>query len=73
MISDTDAKRNIATHVNKLLDATGMSRSGLAQQINERPMNITRICQGLHVPNVVTMKKIAEVFGVSVDFLLSDE
>ncbi len=73
VITDAEARKNIAANVSALLKDRKMSQNELARQTKETPMLISRIIHKAHVPNVATLARVAEVLQVSVDYLLSEK
>lgn len=71
MITDAQAKKNIAANVSRLLDEKQLSQTELAKQTKESRMTIWRLCSGLHVPSAALLARIAEVLGTNLDALMS--
>ena len=72
MITEAEARRNVATNVVTLLEALGMTQRDLAHATGLDDMKISRICRGLHDPGTVAMARIAKVLHTSIDKLLED-
>lgn len=70
VISDTTALERIAFNVNRLLDATGMSRYRLAKNTGESEQTIKSVADGAHNPRVSLVARIADALGVKIDDLL---
>lgn len=70
MISDKDAKRNIAENVNRLLVAREWNQRDLAGATGETPMTISRICRAQTLPGIGILARIAEALDVSIDRLV---
>lgn len=77
MITRTDAQNALKTTLPAELARKGMSQSDLARALfgdeigpSER-MKVSRWCNGTAFPDLVDMANIAEIFGCSVDHLLS--
>jgi transcriptional regulator with XRE-family HTH domain len=49
------------------------SQAQLAQKLGLHPKHISRYENNVHNPPIETLVKIAELFEVSIDFLLTDE
>ena len=64
---------NISEKIKKLRQEKGWSQTQLAQKLNTQSQNISRYERGVFTPSTEALAKFAEVFGVSVDYLLSDE
>lgn len=72
MISDEQAKENVAANVLFFLDDFKWSQSELARATGETQMKISNICRAKHLADGGTLARIAEVFHTSVDILLGD-
>jgi transcriptional regulator with XRE-family HTH domain len=59
--------------VKKLRKGKGFSQQELAKLVGVHYSHIGRYERGDSEPSIATVKKIAEVFGVSTDYLLFDE
>lgn len=51
----------------------GWSQTQLANKLGIHPQNVSRYERGPITPSTEALSKFAEVFGVSVDYLISDE
>ena len=71
MVSDHEAKENVAENVSRLLEQNGISQSDLARATNESPMRISLVVRGIHQPTAGFLARLAEALGVSADFLLN--
>ncbi len=71
VISDDEAKRNLAENVRRLLDSRGMTQTQLAEAAHETQATISRIANGLQLAGGGILIRLAEAFDVSVDRLLS--
>lgn len=54
----------------QLLKDRGLTRSDLALRIGVNEATVSRFLRGLHTPTIALIEKIADEFGVSVDYLL---
>lgn len=72
VVTDAEAKRNIAANVSRLLGVRGWSQKQLASATGETNMIISRIVRGVHVPNAATLARIAEALDTSTDILLDE-
>lgn len=54
----------------QLLEDRSLTRSDLAARIGVNEATISRFLRGLHTPTIALVEKIADEFGVSVDYLL---
>lgn len=64
---------NISEKIRKLRQDKGWSQTQLAKKLNIPSQNVSRYERGVFAPSTEAMAKFAEVFGVSVDYLLSEE
>jgi transcriptional regulator with XRE-family HTH domain len=58
------------TRLNELLDEIDMKQSKLADILNLKSSAISKYKIGLTQPSIITLIKMADVFKVSVDYLL---
>lgn len=54
----------------QLLKERGLTRTDLATRIGVNEATISRFVRGVHTPTIALVEKIADEFGVSVDYLL---
>ncbi len=59
-----------AERLKELRVEKGLSYSQLAKEIGVSYVSIGRWERNLRVPNIIDLKKIAEFFGVSADYLI---
>ena len=59
-----------AERLKELREEKGLSYSQLAKEIGVSYVSIGRWERNLRVPNIIDLKKIAEFFGVSADYLI---
>ncbi|HEX3047005.1 MAG TPA: helix-turn-helix transcriptional regulator [Bacillota bacterium] len=64
---------NISEKIKKLRQDKGWSQTQLAQKLGIPSQNVSRYERGVFTPATEALAKFAEVFGVSVDYLLSEE
>jgi len=64
---------NISEKIRKLRQEKGWSQTQLAKKLNTQSQNISRYERGVFTPSTEALAKFAEVFGVSVDYLLNDD
>jgi transcriptional regulator with XRE-family HTH domain len=62
---------NFAENVRRLRKEKELSQSELAKAIGAHPNHITRIENGRYIPALDTVMKLAEVFQVPLDYLVS--
>ena len=65
-----DLKMVIAGNIGQLRRNAGMTQLELAEQLNYSDKAVSKWERGESVPDVATLKSIAELFSVSVDYLL---
>jgi transcriptional regulator with XRE-family HTH domain len=62
----------ISEKIRKLRKEKGWSQTQLAHKLGIHPQNVSRYERGPITPSTEAISKFAEVFGVSVDYLLND-
>ena len=72
MVTDTEAKDNVAENVSRLVGQLGISQAELGRRTGESPMRISLVIRGIHQPTAGFLARLAEALGVSADFLLND-
>ena len=72
MIKKQQAKENVAANLQRILDDRKLEQAQLAEMTGEKPMMISRVVRGLHMPAADVLARIAEALDVSVDRLLGD-
>lgn len=65
-----DLKLIIAGNIGKLRRESGMTQIELAEKLNYSDKAISKWERGESIPDVVTLKQVADLFSVSVDYLL---
>lgn len=70
MINDEDAKRNIAFHVNRLLETYDRSRYWLAKETGAYESRIASICNGQKLCSAAMLARLASALNVATDDLL---
>lgn len=70
VINDSDAKRNIAFHVARILGQNGRSRYWLAKETGEWQTTIANVCNAKSVPGAGLLARIADALGCATDDLL---
>ena len=63
----------IATNITSLRKNRGMTQQDLALRLNYTDKAISKWERGESVPDIVVLKQIADMFGVTVDYLLQEE
>lgn len=70
MLTDEDAKRNLAGNLQRLMENRGINQSDLARLTGEPVMTISRAFRGENMPRASVLARIAEAMDVSIDRLL---
>lgn len=65
-----DLKLIIAGNIGKLRRESKLTQLELAERLNYSDKAVSKWERGESIPDVVTLKQLADVFGVSVDYLL---
>lgn len=65
-----DLKMIIAGNIGQLRRAVGMTQLELAEKLNYSDKAISKWERGESIPDVVTLKAVADLFSVTVDYLL---
>ena len=63
----------IAKNITELRRAYGMTQATLAEKLGYSDKSVSKWERAEGIPDVVCLKNIAELFGVSVDYLLTDD
>lgn len=66
-------EKNIAANIALLRKHTGMTQAGLAEKIGYSDKSVSKWERGEGIPDVICLSQMAELFGVTVDTLLSDD
>ena len=67
-----DIKKIIANNIQHLRKETGLTQLDLAEKLNYSDKAISKWERGESVPDITVLKQIADMFGVTVDYLLSE-
>lgn len=70
---ETDYKRIIANNITELRRARSITQIGLAEMLNYSDKAVSKWERGESLPDVTVLKNIADIFGVTVDYLLTAE
>lgn len=70
---DSEIKKQIGERIRNLLNERGIKQVELARAIEESTQKVSKWCKGINIPNEEVLKKIADFFGVSLDYLLTGE
>ena len=68
-----DLREIIAKNICALRTEANMTQLGLAELLNYSDKAVSKWERGEALPDVLVLKAIADHFGVSVDYLLTDE
>ena len=68
-----DYKRIIANNITELRKAVPLTQAELADKLNYSDKAVSKWERGESIPDVVVLKQIADLFGVTVDYLLEEE
>ncbi len=68
-----DAKQTIAQNITALRQASKMTQIELAEKLNYSDKAISKWERGESIPDVIVLKTIADLFGVTVDYLLQED
>ncbi len=67
-----DYKRIIANNITELRKAVPLTQAELAQKLNYSDKAVSKWERGESIPDVAVLKQIADLFGVTVDYLLEE-
>ena len=67
-----DYKRIIANNISELRKSIPLTQAELAEKLNYSDKAVSKWERGESIPDVIVLKQIAELFGVSVDYLLEE-
>ena len=67
-----DIKEIVATNISELRKASGYTQITFSEQINYSNKTVSKWERGESLPDIVVLKQLADMFGVSVDYLLSE-
>ena len=68
-----DLKNIIADNIVFLRKEKGLTQAQLAEKLNYSDKAVSKWERGESVPDIVVLKEIADIFSVTVDFLLAEE
>ncbi len=68
-----DYKRIIANNITELRKAVPLTQAELAEKLNYSDKAVSKWERGESIPDVLVLKQIADLFGVTVDYLLEEE
>ena len=67
-----DYKRIIANNISELRKAVPLTQAELAEKLNYSDKAVSKWERGESIPDVIVLKQIADLFGVTVDYLLEE-
>ena len=70
MLTEQQAKDNIASYLQRLLESRDWSQSDLARATGDAHVTISRIVRGTNVAGVAVLARIAEALDVTIDGLI---
>ena len=68
----TDIKEVFARNLQESRKAAGLTQTALAEKLNYSDKAVSKWERGESIPDVVTLKQIADLFGVTVDYLITE-
>ena len=68
-----DIKDIFAKNLSELRQASGMTQLELGERLNYSDKTVSKWERGESIPDAGMLKQIADVFGVSVDYLLEED
>ena len=72
VLNQDTMKAVIAANIAELRKKNGMTQQDLAAKLNYTDKAISKWERGESIPDVLVLKQIADMFGVTVDYLLTD-
>ena len=67
-----DLRKIIAENIVALRKSSSMTQIELAQRLDYSDKSVSKWERGESIPGVVVLKQIADIFGVTVDYLITD-
>ena len=71
-MTEEQLKANIATNITELRKASDITQADLAAKLNYSDKSVSKWERGDGVPDVIVLQKIAELFGVTLNDMISD-
>lgn len=72
LLTDEQLKNNIAKNITELRKASDLTQAQLAEKLNYSDKSVSKWERGDGVPDVIVLQKIAELFGVTLNDLISE-
>lgn len=66
-------KQSVSKNITELRRSTGMTQLELAEKLNYSDKAVSKWERGDSIPDVAVLKQIADLFGVTLDYLVSSE
>ena len=70
--TELDYKRIISNNITELRKACPLTQAELAEKLNYSDKAVSKWERGESIPDVMVLKQIADIFGVTVDYLLEE-
>lgn len=67
-----DIKRTVANNISRLRNEKGLTQNELAEKLNYSDKSVSKWERGESLPDVGVLKSIADLFGVTLDYLASE-
>ena len=71
--NEQNVRSIIASNLTKYRKNLGLTQLELAEKLNYSDKTLSKWERGESIPDIVTLKQLASIFGVSVDVLISEE
>ena len=68
----SEIRQNIAVNISAMRNAAGLTQAQFAEKLNYTDKAISKWERGESVPDIAVLWKIADMFGVTVDWLIND-
>ena len=72
-MTQEELRRAVSANLSHLRRAAGMTQAGLAERINYTDKAVSKWERGESVPDVAVLKTLADLFGVTVDYLITEK
>ncbi len=72
-LTEEQLRANIAKNITELRKASNITQADLAEKLNYSDKSVSKWERGDGVPDVIVLQKIADLFGVTLNDLVSDE
>lgn len=72
-MTEEQLRNNIAKNISELRKASEITQAELAEKLNYSDKSISKWERGDGVPDVIVLQKIADLFGVTINDIVSDE